>query len=200
MNRTCGLQTRFDKARRQGLADIFCVGCDIPFPLNEQGLCEDCFAKLERDLIRARDWDYSVAAFLLSDDQREALRERIIQAYGPANELLVDVKKPRRKNKRSHSRATQHKREIAAQAIRNYNIHDVLQSARDFIGKQQEEWINVGHVLQHLYESFYKLNPKQLGRPEKKYKSLLKMLADYPSDFELRQDLENKGVYWIRLT
>ena len=67
---------------------------------------------------------------MLSDDQREALRERVIRAYGLGHELLVDVKKPRRKNKRSHSRATQHKREIAAQAIRNYNIHDVLQSGR----------------------------------------------------------------------
>jgi hypothetical protein len=136
----------------------------------------------------------------MSSVQRETLHERIIRAYGPAPELLVDVKKPRHKNKRSHSRNTQRKREIAAQAIPTYNIDDVLRSARDFIDEQNEEWINVGHVLQRLYETFYKLNPKQLGRPEKKYKSLLKLLGDYPFDFELRQDLENKGVYWIRLS
>ncbi len=41
------------------LIDTFCVGCDLPFPVNDLGLCDTCFAKLERDLIRARDWDYS---------------------------------------------------------------------------------------------------------------------------------------------
>lgn len=181
--------------------DTFCVGCDLPFHVNDLGLCQMCFAKLERDLIRSRDWQYSLTAFGVADDQLETLRERVIRDYGAAYELIEapDAKKPKPKNKRSHSRATQRKREIAARAVRNYNIHDVLQSARDFIGKQNEQWINVSRVLQHLYETFYKLNPKQLGRPEKKYKSLLKLLADYPSDFELRQDLDSKGVYWIRL-
>lgn len=43
------------------MADVFCIGCDIPFELNYQGLCESCAAKLERDLIRSRDWDYSTS-------------------------------------------------------------------------------------------------------------------------------------------
>jgi hypothetical protein len=76
--------------------------------------------KLERDLIRARDWDYSATAFAVAPDQREALRERVIRDYGAAYELILSpetAKKPKRKNKHSQSRAAQRKREIAAQAL-----------------------------------------------------------------------------------
>lgn len=73
-----------------------CVGCDLPLPLNEQGLCAECAGKLERDLIRARDWEYSYAAFLTSERQ-EALRSQIIREFGVANELLVTPKpKPKK--------------------------------------------------------------------------------------------------------
>lgn len=47
---------------------------------------------LERDLIRSRDWDYSVTAFGVATDQLEALRERVIRNYGAAYELLKDAK------------------------------------------------------------------------------------------------------------
>ena len=100
--------------------------------------------------------------------------------------------------KRSHSRATQRKRAIAAQAIRIYNTDDVLQAAHSFIQAQADEWVNFSRVSQHLYERFYKLKPKHLGQPGKKYKSLLKFLADYPSDLALRKDVEKQSVYWIR--
>ena len=50
----------------QFMVDIFCVGCDVPGDLDEMGLCDRCAAKLERDLIRNRDWDYSVTAFRCS--------------------------------------------------------------------------------------------------------------------------------------
>jgi len=53
--------------------------------------------------------------------------------------------------------------------------------------------------MQHLYETFYKLKPKRLGQPGKKYKSLLKFLADCPGDFEVRTDADQRGLYWIRL-
>jgi hypothetical protein len=179
------------------LIDTFCVGCDLPFPVNDLSLCVDCAAKLERDLIRSRDWDYSVTAFGVTPDQLEALRERVIRDYGAAYELIESPKKP--KNKRSHSRNTQHKREIAAKAVRDYSTDNVLQAARDFIRAQNEEWVNFSRVAQCLYETFYHLKPKRLGQPGKKYKSLLKLLADYPADFELRQDPDNGGLYWIRL-
>jgi hypothetical protein len=192
----------FDDEHDDGiLIDTICAGCDLSAPVNDLGLCDDCFAKLERDLIRARDWEYSATAFTVAKDQREALRARIIREYGAKYELIVapDAKKPKRKNKRSKSRATQRKREIAAKARRDYNTDDVLQSSRDFILKDDTEWVNFSRLSQCLYETFYKLKPKHLGKPGKKYKSLLKFLADYPSDFELRQDPEKKGLYWVRL-
>ena len=184
------------------LIDTICAGCDLPFPVNDLGLCDDCFAKLERDLIRAQDWDYSTTAFMTPPDQLEALRERIIRDYGADYELIASpetAKKPKRKDKRSHSRATQRKREIAAQAVKDYSTEDVLQAARNFIRERDEEWVNISRVMQHLYETFYRLKPKHLGQSGKKYKSLLKFLEDYPSDFELREDADKRGLYWIRL-
>lgn len=192
-----------DERETDLLIDTICVGCDLPFPVNDLGLCDECFAKLERDLIRARDWDYSATAFMIAPDQLETLRERVIRDYGADYELIADptaIAKPKRKNKRSHSRSTQRKREIAARAVRDYSTEDVLQAARDFLREQNEEWVNASRVMQHLYETFYKLKPKHLGQPDKKYKSLLKFLEDHPSDFEVCADTEKRGLYWIRPT
>lgn len=183
------------------IIDTICAGCELFRPVNDLSLCDECFAKLERDLIRSRDWEYSVTAFAVPEDQLEALRERVIREYGAGYELIDDpnAKKPKRKNKRAHSRNTKRKREIAAKAIRDYNTEDVLQAARDFLQTEDAEWVNFSRLSQHLYEMFYHLKPKHLGSPGKKYKSLLKFLGDYPSDFELRQDPEKRGIYWIRL-
>ncbi|MEB2286598.1 MAG: OST-HTH/LOTUS domain-containing protein [Anaerolineae bacterium] len=184
------------------LIDTICIGCDLTLPVNDLGLCDECFAKLERDLIRAQDWDYSATAFMIAPDQLETLRERVIRDYGAGYELIADptaIAKPKRKNKRSHSRETKRKREIAARAIRDYSTEDVLQAARDFLREQNEEWANASRVMQHLYEIFYKLKPKHLGQPDKKYKSLLKFLEDHPSDFEVCADTDKRGLYWIRL-
>jgi hypothetical protein len=122
------------------LINAFCVACDLPLPVNDLGLCDTCFAKLERDLIRSRDWAYSVTAFGVAPDQLEGLRERVIRDYGAAYELIESPKKP--KNKRSKSSASQRKHEIAAQSIRDYGMDDVLQVADDFIRAQNEEWVN----------------------------------------------------------
>lgn len=176
-----------------------CVGCDLPLPLNDLGLCAECAAKLERDLIRARDWEYTTPAIFLPAEQQEALRARIIREYGARNELLVEDK-PKPKPKHTHSRTTQRKREIAAQAIREYSTDDVLQAAHDFIQAQTEPWVNFSRVSQHLYERFYHLKPKRLGAPGKKYKSLLKFIADYPERFQLRSEPDRGGVNWIRLS
>ncbi|MCB9451487.1 MAG: hypothetical protein H6672_08605 [Anaerolineaceae bacterium] len=184
------------------IIDTICQGCDLFRPVNDLSLCDECFAKLERDLIRSRDWAYSATAFNLAEDQLEALRERVIRDYGAAYELIADpnaLKKRKGKPKRSHSRNTQRKRAIMEKAIREYDTDDVLQAARDFLQAQSDEWVNYSRVSQHLYETFYQLKPKRLGQPGRKYKSLLKLLADHSTDFELRQDDEKKGVYWIRL-
>ena len=36
-----------------------CQGCDCFAYVNDLGLCHECAGKLERDLIRERDWDYT---------------------------------------------------------------------------------------------------------------------------------------------
>jgi len=184
------------------MVDIFCAGCDIPGDLNDNGLCTDCAAKLERDLIRNCDWDYSILAFTVPEEQRETLRERVIREYGARYELIEPPgasTKKKRKNKRSNSRNTKRKREIAAKATRDYITDDVLQAAQDFIQQHDEGWVNFSHVSQYLYETFYKLKPRQLGKSGKRYKSLLKVLVDYPELFEIRSDDQKIGLYWIRL-
>ena len=184
------------------IIDTICAGCDLFKPVNDLSLCDDCFAKLERDLIRSRDWAYSVTAFAVPEDQLEAMRDRVIRDYGATYELIEDPNSPKKrkgKKKRFHSRNTQRKREIAAKAIHEYDTSKVLQSAHDFVCKYDGDWVNFSRLSQHLYETFYKLKPKHLGPKDKKYKSLLKFIADYPDDFEVRQDDNNKGLYWVRL-
>jgi len=173
-----------------------CIGCDLPLLLNDQRLCAKCAEKLERDLIRARDWDYSYAAMLTPEPQ-ESLRKQVIREYGTANELLV-VPKPKPKNKRSHSTNTKRKHAIAAAAIRDYTTEGVLQAAQDFIQSQGDEWVDFSRVVQHLYERFYKLKPKRLGQLGRKYNSQVKFLADYLERFQLRSEPGSSGITWIR--
>ncbi len=183
------------------MIDTICIGCDLPAKTNDLGLCQSCAAKLERDLIRSRDWEYSITAFGVEPKDLESLRQRVIQEHGVAYELILPPDKPLktpRKNKRSHSMSTQHKREIAAHAQRDYTTVDVLQAAQDFLRDQKDEWVNFSRLAQYLYERFHKLNPKHLGESGKKYKSLLKFALDHPSWFNIRQDDENRSLYWIR--
>lgn len=65
-----------------------CLACEMFRPLDEQGLCPVCALALERDLIRQRNWDYSAAAFSLSDEAREELRRKIVAEYGEGLELI----------------------------------------------------------------------------------------------------------------
>jgi len=113
--------------------------------------------------------------------------------------VVEDITKPNPKNKQSHSRSADHKRQIAAKAVREYTTDDVLQAAHDFIQAQNEPWVNFSRVSQHLYERFYNFKPKHLGQPGKKYKSLLKFIADHPDKFQLRSEIDGQGVYWIRI-
>jgi len=181
------------------MADVFCIGCDIPFELNHQGLCESCATKLERDLIRSRDLDYSTRGALASAEQREELYNRVIRDYGTAYELLENPNKKKKtgKTKRSKSRATQRKREIAANAIREYTREDVFARIEAFL--QEREEVNFSHVSQLVYETYYKFKPHRMGRPGKKYKSLLKVLQDYPELFTVRPDEDNPSLFYIRL-
>jgi hypothetical protein len=66
-----------------------CQACDSWGLVNDMVLCEDCAAKFERDLIRQRDWDYTLSAFGLSHRDREELRRQIIAQFGQALELIA---------------------------------------------------------------------------------------------------------------
>lgn len=66
-----------------------CQGCDTFARVGDLGLCEECCAKLERDMLRTRDWDYSATAFGAPPEKREELRASIIKKYGSAMELIA---------------------------------------------------------------------------------------------------------------
>jgi hypothetical protein len=80
-----------------GMYDGQCVACDLWGRVNDLGLCEDCADKLERDLIRQRDWGYSASAFALSAHDREQLRRQIIARHGARMELIAPRKQARKK-------------------------------------------------------------------------------------------------------
>jgi hypothetical protein len=65
-----------------------CVSCDMFRPLDHLGLCLVCAAMLERDLIRQRDWEYAASTALLNDEDREALRRKVVAEYGEGLELI----------------------------------------------------------------------------------------------------------------
>lgn len=79
-----------------------CQTCDVLQPLNDLGLCEECAGKLDRDMIRKRDWAYSESAFGVSDSELENLRKRVIKHYGEKLELIApeNTKKKQAKNKK----------------------------------------------------------------------------------------------------
>jgi len=83
-----------------------CQGCGSYLPLNDVGLCDECAEKLDRDLIRQGDWEYSSLAFGVPIEQREALRQRVIRQFGDSYELIS----PRRARKKRHSSSRKKKR------------------------------------------------------------------------------------------
>ena len=91
-----------------GLWEGQCQACDMWTRINDLGLCKDCDAKIQRDLIRARDWDYVAAAFGLDDEGREQLRVQVIHQYGAKNELIVEQqpKRHRRSGKQARKNET----------------------------------------------------------------------------------------------
>jgi len=84
-----------------------CQGCDQWCSVNDLGLCEECDAKLDRDLIRQRDWEYSITAAVTPAEQREELRQHVIAQYGAAYELISPPEKKPQPT-RSHSPAKKH--------------------------------------------------------------------------------------------
>ena len=91
-----------------------CKGCDEYTAVNDLGLCDGCAAKLDRDMVRARDWDYSVSAFGVPKEKREDLRNHIIKTYGRSMELIADEaiekKEKETKNRKKAKRRKQRRR------------------------------------------------------------------------------------------
>ena len=73
-----------------GIWEGQCQACDMWGLVNDLMLCEACDARIQRDFIRARNWDYVAAAFGLDDEGRERLRAEVIRQYGARNELIVE--------------------------------------------------------------------------------------------------------------
>ncbi len=86
-----------------------CAGCDNYTRLDDIGLCEECGAKLDRDMIRERDWERSMTAWVCPKDRREELRDRIIRQHGAELELIApsepESKKSRKRRRRRKGRA-----------------------------------------------------------------------------------------------
>jgi hypothetical protein len=111
--------------REDNLNDIFgsfegeCKGCDWFGRLNDLGLCQDCAGKLERDLIRQRDWDYSVTAYGVPSSKREELRNQVVAQYGEKLELLApknDEKKGKSRNRKKRKTIERNKNKKARSA------------------------------------------------------------------------------------
>ena len=81
-----------------GLYEAQCHGCDIFTRVDDVGLCENCAGKLERDLIRERDWAYSTIAYGVPPEKREELRKKVIQKHGKALELIAPYDVPKSKS------------------------------------------------------------------------------------------------------
>ncbi len=79
-----------------------CQACEAFGAVYDLQLCASCSERLERDLIRNRDWDYSCLAFGLSTEQREALRREVIREHGPSLELLARDEGDARRQSQSH--------------------------------------------------------------------------------------------------
>lgn len=77
-----------------------CNGCDCFLTVNDLGLCCECAAKLDRDLIRQRDWKFSAAVYGVDTARQAELRKTVITKYVEKNELILPPgagKKPRKK-------------------------------------------------------------------------------------------------------
>jgi hypothetical protein len=89
-----------DELNSFGFYEGECQGCDTFTSLNDLGLCEECAGKLDRDLIRQRDWDYSALAFGCPESKREELRNEIVRHYGEKLELIAPKKSAERRPKK----------------------------------------------------------------------------------------------------
>ncbi len=72
-------------------------------------LCEECAGKLDRDLIRQRDWAYSLNAYGVPDSKLEGLRGQVVAQYEKELELIAPKEEKRKKKKHKHKLALLYK-------------------------------------------------------------------------------------------
>ncbi len=99
-----------DEPNGFGFYEGECQGCNILTSLNDLGLCEECAGKLDRDLIRQRDWDYSGLAFGCPESKREELRNEIIERYGEKLELIAPKNEPPRRTEKKKKKKKKSRR------------------------------------------------------------------------------------------
>ncbi len=87
-----------------------CAGCDNYAKLDDIGLCKECGAKLDRDMIRERDWERSMTAFICPKDRREELRDHVIKQHGAELELIAPSKPEKKKSRKSKRRKRRKRR------------------------------------------------------------------------------------------
>ena len=88
-----------------GSYEVECAGCDMFTRLDDIGLCDECAAKMDRDLIRQREWDYSATAWACPEEKREELRSLVIKQFGKKLELIAPSEDPGKKKRRKKKRS-----------------------------------------------------------------------------------------------
>lgn len=84
-----------------GIWDGQCVACDRYGAIDDMQLCQTCAEKMERDLLRLRQWDYTATAFGLPPEAWERVRQAVIDEYGAELELLEPPKPDKKKHGRN---------------------------------------------------------------------------------------------------
>ncbi len=96
--------TDYDEGELFGAYEGACAGCDNFIKLDDIGLCEECSAKLDRDMVRERDWERSMTAWICPKDRREELRDRVIKQHVAKLELIAPSKLEKKKSRKKKRR------------------------------------------------------------------------------------------------
>jgi hypothetical protein len=181
----------------QGWNGELCAGCDLPARVNDLGLCADCHARLERDLIRSRDWEYAGLAFATPDEERENLRLEVIRRYGRDYEL---IEPPSRAELKAHKAALPAGElpDIPPRQMGSYTEQDVVDVLeRILTASPHHTWRELQEVAVILRRYFPDLNFKAFG-----YKGLRRFVQTHPKRFQTRWDdpkQKRTGILYIRL-
>ncbi|MBN1429361.1 MAG: OST-HTH/LOTUS domain-containing protein [Anaerolineae bacterium] len=190
----------------QVVLDTICVACDSPAVVNDLGLCRRCNAKLDRDMIRDRDWERSEIAFLTPDDKREDLREQVIWKYGAAFELIEPPGKSRKNRQKKRKDPTPPPRPKSVQPplpdepLVDYTEQDVIVAIEAVIRTTTKAygWRHLGDIGDYLHQAFADFQPSCCG-----CKNLLQFIEKHPERFKVKWSAPSKkgaSHVWVRLS